>query len=167
MKNLLISFILFFSIISLSAQKSSIQTRIEKVLDYNTTWIKLTITNRGDNPIIISDMCRLNSVGNEVGKSPSYVTALAYDRNGKQVGFSNRLNFISFNSNSGINLKKGESEVQVFLLKTDEITGFFANSFPEKNIYNLQLKIKLTYKTFVHNGIATTTEELLTNNLLL
>lgn len=167
MKKFFLSFALLFTVFTLSAQKGLIQTKIEKVVDDNLTWIKLTITNRGNNPIIINDMCRVGARGSEIGRSTSYVTALAYDRDGRQLGNSNRLNFVSFEKNNGIHLKRGESEVQVFLLKSEEMSGFYAPSFPLKDIQTLRLKVFLSYITFVPNGFLSSKEEISTNVLWL
>ncbi len=165
MKKFFLSCLLLFTAFTLSAQKGNIQTKIEKVVDDNLTWIKLTITNRGNSPIIINDMCRLSKRGAEIGRSSSYVTAMAYDRNGRQLGNSNRLSFISFEKNNGIHLKKGESEVQVFLLKSEEISGFYAPNFPLKDVQSIQLKVFLSYVTFVPNGFLNSKEEISTNTL--
>lgn len=166
MKKFVIFLFLTLHVVLSSAQnRNDIRTYIQKVDDDNLTWIKLTITNYGDDPIMINNMCRLTRQGNEIGRSVSYVTAIAYDTYGQQIGNSNQLNFISFDVNKGVNLRKGESEVQVFLLNGKDIPSFFPPYFSIKDIRSLQLKIHLTYNAFVHNGIITATQEILTNQI--
>ncbi|MGC3976909.1 MAG: hypothetical protein QM751_00875 [Paludibacteraceae bacterium] len=165
MRFILIFIIFILQAFTISAQQGTVGTRIEKILDGNLTWIKLTLINKGNDPIIISDMCRLTEFGNEIGRSTSFATAMAYDESGSSIGNSNRLYFISFDKNSGTYLRREESEVQVFLLKNETIPGFFNKNVSEKDIKNLQLKIHLTYKIFVPNGIVTYTEEVVTNQI--
>lgn len=168
MKRLFIFFIFSLGILTSQAQqKAKIQTQIERIVDENITWIKLTITNKGNNSIMLNNMCRLSNLGNEIGRSDSYATAVVYDKDNKSIGFSNRLSFVSFDADNGVNLKKGDTEVQVFLLKTDEIPGFFAPSFSEKDIKSIELKVHLSYKIFVPNGIATAVQDLVSNRIFL
>lgn len=167
MRHFLLTFIfVWISIFSLSAQKrGAIQTRIELVPDNELTWIRLTITNNTDKPIMLNNMSKISNQGREVGTSASYAYAVAYDNSGKEIGFSNRLSFLSFDSNSGAYIPEGEKNIQVFLLEDNEIPGFFPQGFPWQKIKDLELKVHLTYKTFVPNGITTTTKDILTNRI--
>ncbi|MFV0470513.1 MAG: hypothetical protein ACK5L7_00560 [Paludibacteraceae bacterium] len=153
--------------LSLQAQSNALYAQIERVPDGELTWIKLTVTNRSGSPIIITDMCRLSTQGREIGYSSSFVTAIANDKNGTSIGKSSNLSFLSFGNDSGAYLRNGESDVQVFLLHTKEISGFFSSAISERSIGSLQLKVHLIYKRFIPNGIATFVEDIYSNTLIM